>query len=246
MVATPITVAPARATRPDRLLFVVAVLLVVAIVFAGFARTFYLKSWFAAAPLSNLLFLHGLVMTSWVVLFVGQVSLVEAGRTDLHRKLGIGGALIAVLVIVVGVLAALDAGRRGFSPSPQVPAHVFMAIPLVDVVVFGALVAVALLKRRSPATHKRLMLVATVGSLTPAIARLPIDALKQIGVPAFFGVTITCMLVVIAIDSVRNRRLHPAFAWGGAFWLLSVPGRFVLGMSDAWAGIAPRLIALAS
>jgi hypothetical protein len=54
------------------------------------------------------------------------------------------------------------------------------------------------------------------------------------------------LLLVIAVDTVRNRRLHPAFGWGGALWLASVPGRFALGMSEAWAGIAPRLVALVS
>jgi hypothetical protein len=227
-------------------LFVVAVLLAVALVFAGFARTFYLKGWFGTPPLSNLLVVHGLVMSAWIVLLVMQTALVESGRTNLHRKLGVVGGLVAVLVLVVNVMAALDAGRRGFSPSPQVPSHVFLAIPLTDVVVFAVLVGVALLKRRSPATHKRLMLLATLGILTPAVARLPIDALRQIGVPAFFAVTASCILLVIAIDTVRNRRLHPAFGWGGALWLASVPARFALGMSDAWAGIAPRLVALVS
>ena len=54
------------------------------------------------------------------------------------------------------------------------------------------------------------------------------------------------MLLVIVIHTIRNRRLHPAFGWGGALWLVSVPGRFALGMSDAWAGIARRLVALVS
>jgi hypothetical protein len=247
MAATPITASPlSREARPDRPLFIIAVLLVAAIVFAGFARTFYLKVWFGTPPLTNLLVLHGLVMTAWIALFIAQVALVETGRTDLHRKLGVAGLVLAALVIVVGVTAALDAGRRGFTPSPQVPPHAFMAIPLMDIVVFAVLVGAALLKRRSPATHKRLMLLAVVGSLTPAVARLPIDALKQIGVPAFFGITTACVLLLIAIDTVRNRRLHPAFGWGGAFWLASVPGRFVLGMSDAWAAVARRLTMLIS
>ena len=234
-----------RTSRSDRLLFVVTSILVLAIVFAGFAQTFYLKSWFDKPPLSNLLFVHGLVMSTWLALFVVQTALVESGRIDLHRRLGIAGAGLALLVVVIGVTAALDAARRGFTPAPQITPQMFLAIPLVDMLVFAMLVGIALAKRRRSATHKRLMLLATVGMLTPAVARLPIDSLKQIGMPAFFGITIVCVILVVSIDTIRHRRLHPAFGWGAALIIASVPARIALARSDAWVSVADRLIVLA-
>ena len=236
----------ARAPRPDRPLFVVGLLLVLGIVFAGFAQTFYLKGLFGTPPLSNLLFAHGLVMSTWIALLVVQTALVESGRTDLHRRLGVAGVGVAVLLVVLGAAAALAAARRGFSPTPQVTPLMFLAIPLVDLLVFSILVGTAVAKRRKSATHKRLMLLATVGMLTPAVARLPIDALKQAGMPAFFGVTIVCVLIVVAIDTVRHRRLHPAFGWGAALVIAAIPGRIALAQSDAWVSIASRLVALVS
>lgn len=245
--ATPATAsASARNPRPDRPLFVAGLLLVLVIVFAGFARTFYLKGLFGTPPLSNLLFAHGLVMSAWIALLVVQTALVEFGRTDLHRRLGVAGAGVAVLLVVIGAAAALEAARRGFSPTPQVTPLMFLAIPLVDLLVFSLLVGTAIAMRRKSATHKRLMLLATVGMLTPAVARLPIDALKQAGLPAFFGVTIACVLLVVAIDTVRHRRLHPAFGWGAALIIAAVPGRIALAKSDAWVSIAGRLVALMS
>ena len=238
-----ITTSSVRIARSDRPLFVFASLLVVAIVFAGFAQTFYLKSWFDAPPLSNLLFVHGFVMSAWLALFVGQTALVESGRVNLHRRLGVIGAALAVLLVVVGVAAALDAGRRGFTPAPQVTPQMFLAIPLVDILVFAILVGIALAKRRDGPTHKRLMLLATVGMLTPAVARLPIDALKTAALPAFFGVTIACVVLLVLIDTVRHRRLHPALGWGAALLIGSVPARIALTQSDAWVSIANRLIA---
>jgi hypothetical protein len=233
------SVRPARSERP---LFVAGALLVAALVFAGFARTFYLQGVFGAPPLSRLLFVHGAVMTAWVVVFIAQIALVSGGRTDLHRRLGVAGGANAALVVIVGVLAAVDAGRRGFTPSPQVTPLGFMAVPLVDVAVFGGLVAAALWNRRRPATHKRLMLLATLGILTPAVARLPLDGLRAAGLPAFFGVTIFCVVVVTAFDAWRNRRLHPAFAWGAAVLIASVPLRIALAGSDGWRAVAAWLI----
>jgi hypothetical protein len=234
----------ARVARRDRLLFVLASILVLTIVFAGFAQTFYLKSWFDRPPLSTLLFVHGLVMSAWLVLFVGQTALIESGRVDLHRRLGVAGLGVAVLVVVIGVTAALDAGRRGFSPAPQVTPQMFLAIPLADMLMFTILVGIALAKRRNGATHKRLMLLATVGLLTPAVARLPIAPLKQVGMPAFFGTMIACVILVVAIDTIRHRRLHPALGWGAALLIGSVPARIALAHSDAWVSTADRLIAL--
>jgi hypothetical protein len=243
--ATP-AIAPslARTPRSDLPLFVVGLLLVLVVVFAGFAPTFYLKSLFGTPPLSNLLFAHGLVMSTWIALLVAQTALVEFGRTDLHRRVGVAGAGVAALLVVIGVAAALEAARRGFSPTPKVTPLMFLAIPLVDLLVFSILVGTALAMRRKVAAHKRLMLLATVGMLTPAVARLPIDALKQAGLPAFFAVTIACVLLVVGFDAVRQRRLHPAFGWGAALVIAAVPGRIALAQSDAWVSIAGRLVAM--
>ncbi len=235
----------ARTARPDRPLFVGSLILVLVLVFAGFAQTFYLKNWFGTPPLSNLLLLHGLVMSAWLTLFVVQTALVEFGRTDLHRRLGVAGAGLAALVLIVGVVAALDAGRRGFSPAPEVTPQMFLAIPLVDMVVFAIFVGLALAKRRNSGTHKRLMLLGTVSMLTPAVARLPLDALKQAGLPAFFGVTLAVVILIVVIDTMRHRRLHPAFGWGAALLIAAVPARIALAQTDAWVSIADRLIALA-
>lgn len=232
-----------RRAGSERPLFVAVALAVAMLVFAGFARTFYLQGVFGSPPVSRLLLAHGVVMTAWIVLFIVQIGLVSAGRTDLHRRLGVAGGAVVVAMIALNVLAAIDAGRRGFTPSPEVTPLSFMAIPLVDVVVFGTLVALALWHRRRPATHKRLMLLATLGMLTPAVARLPIDALKQVGLPAFFAVTISCVLLIVAIDTVRHRRLHPAFGWGAALIIAAVPGRIALARSEAWASFAGRLVA---
>lgn len=212
------------------------------IIFAGFARTFYLRSISGAPPLSSLLFAHGVVMTLWMVLFVAQVGLVAAGRTALHRRLGLFGLVLAVLVICVGVAASIDAGRRGASPAPGVPPLVFMAIPLFDMPVFAVLVGVALWKRRRPDIHKRLMLLATLGLLTPGIARIPLDIIQRGGPPVFFGLALLFPLVCIAVDTARSRRLHPAFGWGGALVILMLPLRLLIASTQAWMQFAGWLV----
>jgi uncharacterized membrane protein YozB (DUF420 family) len=233
----------AAAVAPERRLWTWVASVAALIIFAGFAQSFYLKPFFAGPALSPLLWAHGLLMSLWYVLLLVQLRLVASGRTSVHRRLGIFGALLAVLILVVGIATAIDAGRRGVRPVPGVTPLMFMAVPLADLLVFGVLVGVALVKRQRSATHKRLMLLASLAILPPAIARLPSDTIAQGGLPVIFGLMLLIMLVCIAIDTVRNRRLHPAFGWGGALVVLSVPARIALAGTDGWNRFAGWLIA---
>ena len=224
----------------ERRFYGLAALAAALIAFAGFARTYYLGGAFDAPKLPGLVHLHGVVMTSWIVLFAVQAGLVAAGRVDLHRKLGVAGAVLAALVVVVGIATAVDGARRGVSPGP--PPLVFLAIPLGVILVYGTLVAAAIANRRRPDWHKRLMLLAAISVLTPAIARIPIDALQAGGIVAFMGLTDLFAIACIAWDTARSRRLHPAFLRGGLFLVLSHPAMLALAGSAFWMEIARRIV----
>src|SRR2546423_938063 len=143
----------------DRRLYAWVAFFIPLIVLAGFARSYYLKGLFGTPVLPGLLVhLHGLVMTSWVALFVAQVWLVASRRTRVHQRLGVLGALLAALLIVVGYVTAVSAAARGAPPGP--PALQFLVVPLFDLLVFAILIGTALYYRRRLETHKRLMLLA--------------------------------------------------------------------------------------
>ena len=72
------------------------------VVFAGFAPTYFLKPAFGGPPLPPLLHVHGLIFTSWMVLFIVQARLIAGRRTPLHRRLGVAWR----------VSCGGDAGRR--------------------------------------------------------------------------------------------------------------------------------------
>ena len=85
--------------------------------------------------------------------FLLQTTLVATGRTYLHRRMGIAGALLAALVVILGVVTAVARIKGGAAPIPGVPPLAFLAIPLFDMLVFGILVGAALWRR--PADHSR-------------------------------------------------------------------------------------------
>jgi hypothetical protein len=223
----------------DRRFFLGISIAIALVVFAGFAPTFYLRGYFHTEPLPAVFVVHGMVFSAWVVLFVVQAALVSARRTDIHRKLGVAGGVLAVLMVVMGYQAAIAAATRGFSTPGLPPPLVFLAVPMFDLVVFPALVGAALWNRRNPATHKRLMLLAMLAVITAAVARLP--GVLPYGPPAFFGLTNLFLVAAIAWDKWTRGRVHPAYVWGGLFLVLSQPVRLVVSGTEAWLKIATWL-----
>ena len=214
------------------------------IVLLGFARTYYLKGVFSGPALPSLLVhLHGAVMTSWVVLFVVQVWLVASRRTRVHQRLGVIGAVLALLVLIVGLTTAVFAAARGSSPGP--PALQFLVVPLSDMLLFAIFVGGALYFRRRMDIHKRLMLLAAVTLLTAAVARIPLNFILNGGPVAFFGITDLCLVAFVLFDTLKYRKLHPVFLWGTLLFIVSQPLRLVLAGTDLWIQFATWLVGFA-
>ncbi|HSQ59635.1 MAG TPA: hypothetical protein VLT84_04300 [Acidobacteriota bacterium] len=228
--------AAVAARRPDRRFYTFMAALIAAIVFAGFAPSFYLRPLFESRTLTGLLVVHGVLFSAWVALLFTQVRLVAVRRTDIHRKLGVAGGLLAAAMVVVGILAAIYSAKRGFSPPGAPPALSFMLISMTDMIVFPALVGTALAFRRRTDVHKRLMLVATLSITVPALARIPFIA--PLGLPGYFGLADLLILGSMIYDRVRNGRFHPAFVWGLVFVVVSQALRIALATSPGWLAIA--------
>jgi hypothetical protein len=209
-------------------------------VFAGFSKTYFLKVRYGTPELSLLLHLHGLVFTAWVVFFLIQTTLVASGRTSIHRRMGVAGAMLAILVLVLGTATAILRIKGGAAPVPGVPPLAFLAIPLFDMVVFAVLVGTALYYRHRLETHKRLMTLSMISLLSAPIARLPLDVLKA-GPPAFFGLADLFIVALLVYDLGTRRRVHPATIWGGLLIVLSQPLRLMIAGTPEWIAIASWL-----
>ena len=237
---TTLTTPTSHASRlSERRFFTGMALAILAVVFVGFSRGFYLRAWFPAHPVPPEPFfaVHGIVFSAWIVLLLTQARLVARGRLDLHRRLGACGAVLAVLMVVLGTIGALIAARRpgGFVEVP-VPPLQFLAIPMFEMVLFPAFVAIGLAMRRDPQAHKRWMVLATLGILTAAVARIPV--IDRLGPPAYF-IGVDLFVVALAIWDFRTRgRLHPATLWGGLVLIASQPLRLVVSGTDGWLAFA--------
>ncbi|MCA1634033.1 MAG: hypothetical protein LC802_10035 [Acidobacteria bacterium] len=227
--------------RRERLFYTGMAVAIVITVFAGFARTYYLRPYFGTPPLTPLLHLHGIVFTSWLILLVTQTVLVAANRTGIHRRLGMAGAVIAVLLVLVGCTTALVRAKIADVPPGAPSPLVFLTIPLGDMLVFASLVAAGFYFRRRGDVHKRLMLLATLAILPAATARLPFAFIQQVGLLASFGLADLFIVACLLYDLMARGRLHRATVWGGLLIVVSHPLRLVIGNTQAWLSFATWL-----
>lgn len=196
-------------------------------VFAGFSRTYFLKEFFGKPHLSRLFHLHGVVFTAWTLFFVFQTALVAAGRANIHRRIGWIGAIFAANIVVFGMLLTIYAVRIGYpARSRQMPALLINGI--IDLVLFCLFFGLALLLRRRSAIHKRLMVLAMLCVIIPAIARLPIP-------PGMIGWAIFALsLVGLIYDALTTRRIYLTNVIGVLLINICSPLRFIIADSRTW------------
>ena len=218
------------------------------VTFIGFAPTYYLSGLNPAArPLIPIVHLHGALCTGWVLLLVLQTSLIGMRRPDLHRSFGIAGVAIAFAILVSGPFVALFHQRRIHTPltagtmnDPQV----FLVYPMAVLATFALFVIAGLVNRNRPQVHKRLMLLATISLVIPALARISIRLIP--GMPGVFGgmAMANLFLVAMIVHDLRQRgSLHPVTLWGGGLLLLSEPLRVAIGFSAPWRAFAAAAMA---
>jgi hypothetical protein len=104
-------------------------------------------------------------------------------------------------------------------------------------VLFGVLVAVALANRRAPETHRRLMLLATITLLNPALGRL-VGTYLNVRLNGFLLLTflLTDVFVIVAVlyDLRIRGNVHPALARGGLTVVVLQPVVLALGTTSAF------------
>jgi hypothetical protein len=243
----------ATATRPpslspgrrDRIFYSGMAIAMALTVFVGFARTYYLSTYFgthatiSGGPLTTLIHVHATLFTSWVLLFIIQTALVATHRVAIHRRLGIAGAVLAALMVGAGCAVAVASARRGSAP-PGVDPLTFLAIPLGDMLMFTIMVTLAILLRRNKEAHKRLMVLAFISIIAAATARWP--GVLAHGPFAFYGLAMLFVAAAATYDVFTRRSVHPAYIWGGAALAASVLLRLMISGTPAWHRVAETLV----
>jgi hypothetical protein len=238
--APAVAAAPAGVRANDRAFYTGIAVAAALTVLVGFSRTYFLRPYFDTAPLDTAFHVHGLVFSAWIALFVAQTSLVAAGRTDVHRKLGWAGACLALLMLVVALNAAVHGAHRDIAAGYEIESLRFFTTPVLSMAMFASLVALAIAARGRPETHKRLMLLATLSLLDAAVARWPIPGIDA---PlAYYSITDAFIAAAMLYDFASRRSVSPVYLWGGLAIVAEQWARDALGATAVWQSVAAKIL----
>jgi hypothetical protein len=241
MAASPSLVRPFRAHRSsDRIFFSLMPLLMLAAVLFGFAKTYFLAG-MVVAPLPNkLIHVHGAAFTLWMVLLIVQTGFISTHHVQWHRKLGVGGFCLAVLMVGLGLMAAVDALRRGRGPLGLDPVT-FFVIPVTSVLLFSGFIFFAFKWRRNAEAHKRLITIATISLMDAAIGRWPIAVLQQ-HPPLQDFVLFGFLLLMVLYDVYSLHRVSRTTMWASAVVVVVHLTRVPLGLTHGWHAMVGHLL----
>ncbi len=227
----------ARRRKLDHRFYTVMAFAMAGGVFAGFARTYYAKSYFHTPEIPLWVHIHGAVFTAWIIFYLLQNLLAMNGGMKLHRKLGITGGVIATGVVLLGSAITVRQARGGNSfPFPD--AYSLLAVSFAQMLLFGIFISLGLWLRRDSETHKRLILMSSQLFFFPAFGRL------------LHGINATTLSIAMCFylagpvyDLITRRRIHPAYRWGVPLLILTMPPFMVmLSQATLWHSIVARLI----
>jgi hypothetical protein len=160
---------------------------------------------------------HVFAFVGWLTLLTTQVLLVRMKRVSLHRLIGFGMLFILLPVMVIaGMGTEIESQRRSGGQNDEDLS--FFVTPLIETILFTGLAVAAVVKRRDPAAHKRLIFLATSLILVAAFNRWwgeTLDAWFGSGfwspiLSVFFGPNLL-MLCGISYDALSRGAIHAVY-----------------------------------
>ena len=245
-VAAPVVVSRVRAESPRFYVWMAGAC--AAIAFAGFTPTYWAPMATGSFVGGRFLHVHGLLFFAWTLLFIFQAKFAADSRFEHHRALGLVGVSLATAMLFAGLIVSINSIDDGIARGFEQQARAFSIVPITIVLFFAATVAAAIANTRRPDVHKRLMLVASITLLPPAIARVlffflapPNTPRPGLGEPppVMFSLlpslVADLLLVVAIVNDWRTRgRPHPTYVITGLLTLAVQIARVPLSSSSAW------------
>ena len=184
-------------------------LVMAGLVVGGFSKTVDAALFHANPRRPLLLWMHGAAFSTWIVFFIAQSALVRVRKVNVHRTIGWFGAALAAVMVVLGCTVAIVMTRFDVTVLHQKDVDSFLSIPFWDMAFFGTCVALAILWRKKPDYHKRLLFVATCELMDAAIGRFDFWFNHSI----FYAGLDLLIVAGVVRDLVVDGRIHKVYLY---------------------------------
>lgn len=179
---------------------------------------------------SEIIHIHVAIVASWMLVLLAQTALGRAGLPRWHRRLGVAGMGLAVLMLVFGLLATADMLRR----EPEALHR--SIVPCTQILLFFFLAGLAYLRRGDREAHRRLIVLAMVDPMFGVVAPWTHNYLHA--VEQYVNFSWVILLLLVAYDLGTRRRVHPVTAWGSLLLVAVQEVRLPVGNTVAWTAVA--------
>lgn len=175
----------------------------------GFSHTVDANLFHANPPRPLLLWMHGAAFSTWVLFFIAQSTLIRVRNVSVHRTLGWFGTGLAAAMVGLGLTIAVVMARFDTLALHEKGVDSFVSIPFWDMLVFGMCIALAILWRKKPEYHRRLLFIATCQLMDAPIGRFDFWFNHSI-----FYVALDLLIVLgVVRDLVVDRRIHKVYLY---------------------------------
>jgi hypothetical protein len=233
--------------QSERLFYVIAACAMLLLTAGGF-RNFYLHGKAPWGEMTTqivpLIVVHGLAMSSWVILFFVQSLLIWMGNRRLHTVIGPAGGVLAAAIVILGTsVAALSVHFNPKIYEVFGGPKLFLAIMLTQVLLFGTLVGIGVGYRRRAEIHRPMMLLATIVILSGALGRFPYTAEIATRSPLYvWGPVLLFGGLLILLQWGMTRLANRWYLIGYAGIVLACLVSVALGNTTLWNQMAGMIV----
>ena len=237
-----------RAVQSERLFYVIAGIVMLITTTAGFRLFLAEGKGFGGEEITRqivpLVVIHGLAMFSWIILFLVQSVFILNGNRRLHMRIGVFGAALAGVMVVLGsATAILSAHHNPEVYQPLGGARFFLATMLGEMIGFGALVAIAVVYRRRPEIHRPMMLSASLMIISGSLARCPYISRFAIMPPLYvLGPALVLGALFLVLHWAMTRSVSGWYALGYCAFAVASIIFIVIGHSTLWNQLAGAIV----
>lgn len=216
--------------------FLIMALVGLAAVLIGFAKTFIIPVATNSFKAPLLIHVHGAFAFAWILLFLTQTLLIHFNKYNIHQALGILGILIAAGVTMTIIPVGYFVVQRDLNQGLGESAYSNLVGIFTSGIMFFCLVLAGVIKGKVPATHKRLMLLATIVVLWPAWFRFRHYFPAVPNPEIWFALVLADSLIIISWiwDRMKYGKINPVLKYVGLFIILEQTFEVIAYDSTAW------------